>query len=66
MNDDNEIYMPSDDYFNDDDKRERYESFFGELTPVDVFGGFVPVDKNDKNNLQKNGKALLKRFGHDK
>ncbi len=60
--DKDEIYVNSDEYFNDPDCVDSYESMGFDIQPVDIFGGFVPQDKSI-NNLKKNEKAIQERFG---
>lgn len=60
MNHEDTIYMKSDNYFNDPDARQMYESI-GNVEPCDVFGGFVPQDKS-LNNLTKTQQAIRTRF----
>lgn len=62
MNDEKTIYFNSDKYFNDPDSYKAYEDMGFTITPVDIFGGFVPQDKS-LGNLSKAQKAIKKRFG---
>jgi hypothetical protein len=59
------VTVDSGDFFNRQDKIDEVKMFEDEPVPVDVFGAFVPQDKDNVNmdNLKMTEEQIHKRFG---
>ncbi len=56
------IDVLSDEYMSSPDKYESFEKMGFEVDPVDAMGGFVPLNRDDKDNLYDAQENIQRRF----
>lgn len=61
--------IPADRYHEAKEHHEEMNKEYGmdmpfDAVPVDLYGGFVPFEKNGADNLEKTMKCNQERFGH--
>lgn len=57
-----DIYMKSDKYLNDSEHVKEMEDMGCDVVPVDLNNAFVPVDKNNPENLSETEENIGDRF----
>lgn len=58
-------YIQSDSYFNKPEKYDIFGEMGNDVVPIDVYGGFVPQEKEGRNNIKTNQETIRKRFNLD-
>ena len=62
--------IPADRYYAAKARHEKFQQEYGgeypfDAIPVDLYGGFVPLDKDAEDNMEKTVRCNEERFGHE-